>query len=106
MDPGVVPFFWDNGVVTMLKLAHLSEDHMTSVEPRRLLDGDEELTGVRVLPSVRHRYPASAVVLQFEVLVGEFFSIDGPASVSRCNLTFPSTNPPSERTFLQFRLHL
>ena len=52
---------------------------MASVEPGRLLDGDEELAAVGVLAGVGHRHPAGAVVLQLEVLVSELLAVDAAA---------------------------
>jgi hypothetical protein len=56
------------------------EDNVPSVQPGSLLDGEEELGPVGVLAGVGHRQPAHSVVLQLEVLVGELFAVDGPAS--------------------------
>ena len=52
-------------------LDDLAEDDMPAVQPGGLLDGDEELRAVSVLPGVSHRQPTRAVVLQLEVLIGE-----------------------------------
>ena len=55
---------------------------MLAVEPRGLLGGDEELASVGVLAGVGHGQPADTVVLQLEVLIGEFLAIDGAATSS------------------------
>lgn len=59
-----------------------SEDNMSSIEPRCLLDGNEELAAIGVLPCVRHRQPSSAVVAQLEVLVGKLFTVNAATSGS------------------------
>ena len=55
---------------------------MSSVEPRGLDGRKEELGAVGVLASVGHREPASAVVLELEVLVSELFAVDRFAACS------------------------
>ena len=49
---------------------------MTSVQPRCLHGGDEELGSVGVLASVGHRQPSSSVVLQLEVLIRKSITVD------------------------------
>ena len=56
---------------------NFSEDDVLAVEPGGLLGGDEELGSVGVLASVGHGQPASAEVLQLEVLVGKLLAVDG-----------------------------
>ncbi len=53
---------------------------MLPVEPRGLLDGDEELAAVGVLACVGHAEPSGAVVLQLEVLVVKLLAKDGAAA--------------------------
>lgn len=54
---------------------------MFAVQPRSHNGGDEELRAVGVFASVSHAEPASAVVLQLEVLIGETVSIDALAFI-------------------------
>mmetsp|Transcript_31747 Transcript_31747/g.94331 ORF Transcript_31747/g.94331 Transcript_31747/m.94331 type:complete len:221 (+) Transcript_31747:184-846(+) len=61
-------------------LAHLAEDAVLPVEPRRLHRAEEELRAVRVRARVRHGEDAGAGVLQREVLVGELGAVDGLAA--------------------------
>uniref|UniRef100_A0A2M4BZ72 Uncharacterized protein n=1 Tax=Anopheles marajoara TaxID=58244 RepID=A0A2M4BZ72_9DIPT len=61
-------------------LQHLAEHDVPTVEPARLLNGDEELGTVSVLARVRHRQPAGTEVLQLEVLVGEALAVDRAAT--------------------------
>ena len=61
---------------------NFGENDVLAVEPGGLLGGDEELRTVGVLSSVGHRQPSGAEMLQLEVLVCEFFSIDGSATGS------------------------
>lgn len=58
-------------------LQNLAENDVSAVQPTSLLGGDEELGAVGVWSGVGHRQPPGAVVLQFEVLIGEAFTIDG-----------------------------
>ena len=60
----------------------LAKDNVSSIEPWGLNGGEEELGAVGVLASVGHREPASAVVLELEVLVSEFFSVNRFAACS------------------------
>lgn len=57
---------------------------MASIKPAGLLDRDEELRPVGIFSSIGHRQPSGSVVLQLEVLIGEFFPVDGfaPGAVS------------------------
>ena len=74
----------------------LAEDNVSSIEPWGLDSGEEKLGAVGVLASVGHREPASAVVLELEVLVSEFFSVD---RFSACSIS------SSEITTLKTRVH-
>lgn len=49
---------------------------MSTVEPRRLLDRDEELRPIGILASIGHGQPPGAVVLQLEVLIRKAIPID------------------------------
>ncbi len=60
-------------------LQNFSENDVFAVQPWSLDGGDEELRAVGVFASVSHAEPASAVVLQLEVLIGETVSIDALA---------------------------
>lgn len=53
-----------------------AENDVTIVQPRRLDSGDEELRSISVGSSVRHRHDAWPSVLQGEVFILEFVSID------------------------------
>lgn len=53
---------------------------MAVVQPRGFFGGDEKLRSVGVFTSIGHRQPTSAVVLELEVFVGEFFTIDTAAT--------------------------
>lgn len=57
-------------------LQNFSKDDVFAVQPRSLNCGNEELGAIGVFTSVGHAEPASAVVLQFEVLVRKTVSID------------------------------
>merc|ERR1719219_3098912 len=61
---------------------HLPEDDMAPVQPAGLLGRNEELGAVRILACVSHGEPASAIVLQLEVLVSKLLSVDRPATSS------------------------
>lgn len=54
-----------------------SEDNMTVIQPRGLHGGDEELRSVGVGTGVGHRHDSGSGVLQGEVLVLEFVTVDG-----------------------------
>jgi hypothetical protein len=57
-----------------------AEDNMTVVQPRGLHGGDEELRSIGVGTGVSHRHDSWSGVLQGEVLILEFVSVDGLAS--------------------------
>lgn len=48
---------------------NFAKHHMSTVQPRRLFGGNEELRTISVLTSVGHGQPARAVMLELEVLV-------------------------------------
>lgn len=58
------------------------ESHVLEVEVLRLLQGDEELRGVRVTPPTGHRQDSGACVLHVKVLVFKLVAVDGLASRS------------------------
>lgn len=62
---------------------------MPAVQPGGLHGGDEELGSVGVGASIGHRQDTRASVLQDEVLVTEFFTIDGLATsaIVVCEIT-------------------
>lgn len=60
-------------------LQDFSKNDMFAVQPAGHDGGDEELGAVGVFASVGHAEPAGAIVLQFEVLIGETVSIDALA---------------------------
>ena len=57
-----------------------AKDCVVTIEMGRRHCGDEELTAVGVGTSVGHRQQVGSVVLEFEVFVVEFGSIDGLAA--------------------------
>lgn len=68
------------GINNILSINHFAEDDVLSVEPVTGHEGDEELGAVGVLASVGHGEEIGLGVLDLEVLICEFFSIDGLAS--------------------------
>merc|ERR1711862_823778 len=56
---------------------HVAEHHMLAIKPVCLDSAEEELRTVCARPCVGHGKYARACVLQFEILVGEFGTIDG-----------------------------
>lgn len=60
-------------------LENFAKDDVFAIQPWSLNGGDEELGAIGVFASIGHAEPASAVVLQFEVLVRETVSIDALA---------------------------
>lgn len=63
-------------------LNDIAEDDVTVVQPAGLNGSDEELGTVCVRSSVGHRQRSRSGVLQCEVLVGEFLSVDRFATSS------------------------
>merc|ERR1719312_330246 len=55
---------------------HLPEHYVSPVQPACGLRGDEKLRSVGVLARVSHGQPASAVMLQLEVLISKLLSVD------------------------------
>ena len=56
---------------------NFGENNVLSVQPGRLLSGDEELRSVGVLAGIGHRQPSGAEVLQLEVLIGKLLTVNG-----------------------------
>ena len=70
----------DDGVGLGVAVGDLAEDDVAAVEPGGHDGGDEELGAVRVGACVGHRQHEGLFVGQLEVLVGEFFAVDGFAA--------------------------
>ena len=70
----------DDGVGLGVAVGDLAEDDVAAVEPGGHDGGDEELRAVRVGARVGHRQHEGLFVGQLEVLVGEFFAVDGFAA--------------------------
>eukprot|EP00964_Phaeocystis_antarctica_P082064 scaffold51416_cov65-Phaeocystis_antarctica.AAC.1 len=58
-------------------LDHLAEDDVLAVQPRRRVDGDEELGAVGVRPCIGHRELTDGRVVDPEALVFEDTAVDG-----------------------------
>ena len=50
--------------------------------PRGLFNADEKLWSVCIFASIGHRQPSSSIMLQLEVLISKFSSIDGNSTGS------------------------
>merc|ERR1719154_475153 len=61
-------------------LYNTSKDDVFVVQPRRGLEGDEELRAVSIRTRVRHGHQAGNCVLELEVLVGELCAVDAATS--------------------------
>lgn len=61
-------------------LNHIAENDMSSIKPRGLDSGDKELGTIGVGACIGHREDSGSSVLQNEVFVGEFLTIDGLAT--------------------------
>eukprot|EP00962_Isochrysis_galbana_P029193 scaffold9322_cov120-Isochrysis_galbana.AAC.5 len=66
-----------DGLDHIQALGDVPEDDVLAVEPVRLDRAQEELRAVGARPGVGHREGARALVLELEVLVGEFGAVDG-----------------------------
>ena len=64
----------------VLSFNNLSEDHVLSVEPGAGDEGDEELGTVGVRAGIGHGEQVGLGVLQLEVFISEFLSVDGFSS--------------------------
>jgi len=64
----------------VLEQANLAENHVLSVQPRRLARANEKLRPVAVGPRVRHGEGAHAVVQNVEVFVGKLGAVDRHAA--------------------------
>ena len=61
----------------------LAKHHVPSIQPGGLDSGDEELGSIGVLAGISHADPEGAFVLQFEVLILKFVSINAFAYMLR-----------------------
>lgn len=61
-------------------LNDFAKNHVFSIQPRSQHGGDEKLRPIGVWPGVGHGQKTNLVVLEFEVLVGEFVAVDGFAA--------------------------
>ena len=55
---------------------NFAKDHMPSIQPGGLDSGDEELGSIGVLPSISHADPEGTFMLQLEVFILKFVSIN------------------------------
>ena len=69
-------FFFTVFFLTHHSLYNTSKDDVFVVQPRRGLEGDEELRAVSIRTRVRHGHQAGNCVLELEVLVGELCAVD------------------------------
>jgi len=58
---------------------YFSKDNMSTIEPLCFLSCDEELRSISVLASISHAQPTRSIMLQLEVLIREFLSINALA---------------------------
>jgi hypothetical protein len=56
---------------------------VTSIKPRGLDSGDEELRPISVGTGIRHRKVEGCLVFENEILIGEFFTIDATLKRNR-----------------------
>jgi len=70
-------------------LRHPTKHHMFAIQPRRLHRRQEELGSIGIGSRIRHGQDSRSRVLQVEVLVSEFLSVDGlsAGSVSTSEIT-------------------
>ena len=68
---------------------HLPKDHMLAIQPFSLGSADKKLGTVCVWSSICHGQDARTCMLQDEVLILKFLSIDGPAAsaIMACEVT-------------------
>lgn len=74
---------------------NLAEDNMSAVQPWGGLECDVELGGVHVFTSVSHGHCTSAIMLQFEVLISEYMTVNTSTSgsVVCCDVTTLNHEP-------------
>ena len=68
---------------------HLPKDHMLAIQPFSLGSADKKLGTVCVWSSICHGQDARTCMLQDEVLILKFLSVDGPAAsaIMACEVT-------------------
>ena len=68
---------------------HLPKDHMLAIQPFSLGSADKKLGTVCVWSSICHGQDARTCMLQDEVLILKFLSVDGPAAsaIMACKVT-------------------
>ena len=68
---------------------HLPKDHMLAIQPFSLGSADKKLGTVCVWSSICHGQDARTCMLQDEVLILKFLSVDGPATsaIMACEVT-------------------
>ena len=59
---------------------YLAENNVSAVQPGSFLNGDEKLGSIGIFASVGHGQPSSSIMLELEVFVSEFFTINGSAT--------------------------
>ena len=69
-----------HGVEDVHAVGDLSEDDVSAVEVRGLIEAEEELGAVGAWAGVSHREDTTSSVLVNEVLISELFSVDGGAA--------------------------
>lgn len=65
-----------------LPVDHLSKNHVLAVEVGGRNGGDEELAAIRPRARIGHRQQKRAIMLEIEVLVGEFLAVNRLAAGS------------------------
>ena len=68
---------------------HLPKDHMLAIQPFSLGSADKKLGTVCVWSSICHGQDARTCMLQDEVLILKFLSVDGPAASAMWCVTSP-----------------
>lgn len=63
-----------------MSLNKLSKDDVSSIQPRGILEQDEELRAIRILASIGHGQHATSSVLDLKVLIIKLGTVDGLAT--------------------------